>query len=209
MLNAILFPILVVGGLGVLFGIILGIAAIKFRVERDPKIDSIREALPGANCGGCGFAGCDALAEAIATGKAPVNGCPVGGAKACAYGCLGDGNCVKACNFDALHVVDGVAVVDKDKCVACGACIKACPKHLIELVPYDNLIRVACNSKDMPKATKDNCAAGCMGCKICERNCPSEAVTVTDFLAHVDYDKCTQCGICTEKCPTKAIAKRA
>ena len=78
MLNAILFPILVVGGLGVLFGIILGIAAIKFRVERDPKIDSIREALPGANCGGCGFAGCDALAEAIATGKAPVNGCPVG-----------------------------------------------------------------------------------------------------------------------------------
>ena len=200
MLNAILFPILVVGGLGVLFGIILGIAAIKFRVERDPKIDSIREALPGANCGGCGFAGCDALAEAIAAGKAPVNGCPVGGAKsaaaigeimgvkadtsakktafvkcngtcdkaknkfeyygapdcvyenginggakACAYGCLGDGNCVKACNFDALHVVDGVAVVDKDKCVACGACIKACPKHLIELVPYDNLIRVACN----------------------------------------------------------------
>ena len=132
-----------------------------------------------------------------------------GGAKACAYGCLGDGNCVKACNFDALHVVDGVAVVDKDKCVACGACIKACPKHLIELVPYDNLIRVACNSKDMPKATKDNCAAGCMGCKICEKNCPSEAVTVTDFLAHVDYDKCTQCGICTEKCPTKAIAKRA
>ena len=80
MLNAILFPILVVGGLGVLFGIILGIAAIKFRVERDPKIDSIREALPGANCGGCGFAGCDALAEAIAAGKAPVNGCPVGGA---------------------------------------------------------------------------------------------------------------------------------
>ena len=116
-----------------------------------------------------------------------------GGAKACAYGCLGDGNCVKACNFDALHVVDGVAVVDKDKCVACGACIKACPKHLIELVPYDNLIRVACNSKDMPKATKDNCAAGCMGCKICERNCPSEAVTVTDFLLNVDYDKCTQC----------------
>ena len=84
MLNAILFPILVVGGLGVLFGIILGIAAIKFRVERDPKIDSIREALPGANCGGCGFAGCDALAEAIAAGKAPVNGCPVGGAKSAA-----------------------------------------------------------------------------------------------------------------------------
>ena len=95
-----------------------------------------------------------------------------GGAKACAYGCLGDGNCVKACNFDALHVVDGVAVVDKDKCVACGACIKACPKHLIELVPYDNLIRVACNSKDMPKATKDNCAAGCMGCKICRKELP-------------------------------------
>ncbi len=263
MLNSILFPILVLGVMGVIFGCVLGFASIVFKVERDPKIDEIRACLPGANCGGCGFAGCDALAEAIASGKSPVNGCPVGGAdvaakisqvmgveagdsvkmtafvkcngnceaaknkfdyygvedcdlenglngghKACSYGCLGDGNCVRACAFDAIHVVNGVAVVDKDKCVSCGACIKACPKNLIELVPYDKLVRVACNSKDMPKAAKDNCSNACMGCKICEKNCPAKAITVTDFLAKVNYDECTQCGVCTEKCPTKAVSKR-
>ncbi|MBR1738231.1 MAG: 4Fe-4S binding protein, partial [Firmicutes bacterium] len=97
-------------------------------------------------------------------------------------------------------------VVDREKCTACGACIAACPKSLIELVPYKNNIRVSCNSKDMPKPTKENCSIGCMGCKICEKNCPSDAVHITDFIAKVDYDKCTQCGICTQKCPTKAIA---
>lgn len=261
MLNAILFPVLVLGCMGVVFGAILGFASIIFRVEQDPKIPLIRECLPGANCGGCGFAGCDALAEAIANGDAPVNACPVGGAavaakvgevmgveagadvkmtafvkcagtcdkavdkyeyygagdcalenalngghKACSYGCLGDGNCVRACAFDALSIVNGVAVVDREKCVACGACIKACPKGLIDLVPYDSAIRVSCNSHDMPKASKDNCAAACIGCGICARNCPSEAVKVENFLAKVDYSKCTQCGLCTEKCPTGAIS---
>lgn len=264
MLNGILIPIAIIGGMGVIFGAILGFASIIFKVEQDPKVPLIRECLPGANCGGCGFAGCDALAEAISKGDAPVNACPVGGAavaakvgevmgieagesvkmtafvkckgtcdkaknkyeyygagdcalenalngghKACSYGCLGDGNCVKACAFDALSIVDGVAVVDKDKCVACGACIKACPKNLIELVPYDNNIRVACNSHDMPKPTKDNCSTGCMGCSLCAKNCPSEAIVMDKFLAKVDYDKCTQCGICTTKCPTGAISDMA
>ncbi|MBO5561962.1 MAG: RnfABCDGE type electron transport complex subunit B [Firmicutes bacterium] len=259
-ISSILIPVAAIGGMGLLFGGGLGVASIKLKVEQDPKIPLVRECLPGANCGGCGFAGCDALAEAIATGKAPVNACPVGGAacaakvgevmgvkaeqgvkkvafvkcmgtceaaktkfeyygeqdcdlengvsggrKACAFGCLGDGNCVRACNFGALSIVDGVAVVDSEKCVACGACIKACPKHLIELVPDDKKIRVACNSNDMPKPTKDNCSNGCMGCKICEKNCPSQAVAVDKFLAKVDYEKCTQCGVCTQKCPTKAI----
>ena len=69
-------------------------------------------------------------------------------------------------------------------------------------------VRVACNSNDMPKPTKDNCSNGCMGCKMCEKNCPSKAVAVTNFLAKVDYEKCTQCGVCTQKCPTKAITSR-
>ena len=112
---------------------------------------------------------------------------------------------VRACKFDALSIVNGVAVVNEDKCVACGACVKACPKHVIELVPADMKVRVACNSNDMPKQSKDNCSNACMGCKMCERNCPSAAVSVTNFLAKVDYEKCTQCGVCTEKCPTKAI----
>ena len=128
-----------------------------------------------------------------------------GGSKACSYGCLGDGNCVRACNFGALSVVDGVAVVNKDKCVACGACVKACPKQLIELIPYSAKVVVQCNSHDMPKISKDNCSNACIGCQMCARNCPEKAVAVTQFLAKVDYSKCTACGTCTEKCPTKAI----
>ncbi|MBR1444278.1 MAG: RnfABCDGE type electron transport complex subunit B [Firmicutes bacterium] len=260
-INSILYPVLSIGGLGAIFGLGLGFAAIKFKVEEDPKVPLVRECLPGANCGGCGFAGCDAYAAAVASGSAAPNKCPVGGAavaekvaavmgvevtetekmtafvkcsgdcdkaktkyeyygmndcamesnlaggrKTCSYGCLGDGNCVRACQFGALSIENGIAVVDREKCTACGACISACPKGLIELVPYKNNIRVSCNSKDMPKATKDNCSIGCMGCKICEKNCPSDAVHITDFLAKVDYDKCTQCGVCTGKCPTKAIA---
>jgi Na+-translocating ferredoxin:NAD+ oxidoreductase RNF subunit RnfB len=261
-ITSILYPVFTIGGMGVIFGLILGFAAIKFKVEQDPKVPLVRECLPGANCGGCGFAGCDALAEAIATGKAPVNACPVGGSavaekigevmgvaagdsvkmtafvmcngncdaakdkyeyygtgdclfeanlggghKACSFGCLGDGNCVRACAFDAIHVVNGVAVVDKDKCVACGACMKACPKHLIDLVPYDKKVRVACSSHDMPKASKDNCSNACMGCKMCEKACPKDAVHIDNFLAKVDYEKCVGCGLCAQKCPTGAISK--
>lgn len=261
-INSILFPVLSIGGMGILFGFGLGFAAIKFRVEQDPKIPKVRECLPGANCGGCGYAGCDAYAAAVVEGKAKTNGCPVGGAavaekvseimgveaevgermaafvkcsgncdkaaakydyfgiqdckmenalaggrKSCSYGCLGDGNCAKVCNFGAISIVNGVAVIDKDKCTACGQCVAACPKNIIELVPYKSRVRVACNSNDMPKAVKTNCAVGCMGCKICERNCEHDAVHITNFLAKVDYEKCVECGVCIEKCPTKAISQ--
>ncbi|MCD7905127.1 MAG: RnfABCDGE type electron transport complex subunit B [Clostridiales bacterium] len=259
-ITSILYPVLSIGGMGVVFGAFLGFAAIKFRVETDPRVPQVRECLPGANCGGCGYAGCDALADAIVKREAPVNGCPVGGAaaaakisavmgveagssekmvafvkcngnceaakskydyfgitdcemeanlaggsKLCSYGCLGDGNCVRACNFGALSIVDGIAVVDEEKCVACGACTKVCPKHLIELVPYASQVRVQCSSNDMPKVSKDNCSNACMGCQLCARNCPEKAVAITKFLAKVDYSKCTTCGTCTEMCPTKAI----
>lgn len=259
-INSILYPVLSIGGLGVLFGIGLGFAAIKFKVEQDPKIPLVRECLPGANCGGCGYAGCDAFASAVVEGNAKVNACTVGGAsvaekvadvlgviaeesekmvafvkckgncevssnkyeyygindcvmssnlaggaKGCSYGCLGNGSCVKACNFDAISVINGVAIVDKEKCVACGQCVSACPKSLIELIPYKNNVQVACNSKDNGKIVKSNCSVGCIGCKICQKACEFDAVHVEGFLAKVDYDKCTQCGVCTQKCPTKAI----
>lgn len=213
---SIVFPVLTIGGMGVLFGVGLGFAGVKFKVEQDPKIPEVREALPGANCGGCGYAGCDALAEAIVKGNAAVNACPVGGAsvaekvaaimgveaasgekmaafvkcsgdcekagnkfkyegiedckyesalnggsKACSYGCLGDGNCVRVCQFGALSIVNGVAVVNEDKCTSCGQCVAACPKHLIEIVPVKNKVRVHCSSHDMPKAVKEKCTIGC------------------------------------------------
>lgn len=257
----IIYAAVSLGLLGLIFGILLGFASKKFEVEVDPKVPKLRECLPSANCGGCGYAGCDAYAEAVASGEAKANLCSVGGAevaknlgdvlgvtvnvgekmtafvkcngncdkakmnyefegvtncleaslligggaKACSYGCLGLSSCVNVCEFDALSIVDGIAKVDKDKCTNCGACIDICPKGLIEAVPYTNTVRVHCNSKDAGKAVRDNCSAGCIGCKICEKNCPNGSVKVHELLAKVDYLNCTNCGICTEKCPTKAI----
>ncbi|MDW5300597.1 MAG: RnfABCDGE type electron transport complex subunit B [Sedimentibacter sp.] len=250
----------VTGGIGIVCGVLLAVAAKLFEVEVDQKVIDIRNALPGANCGACGFAGCDAMANAIASGKAPANGCPVankeahekiaaimgvkaetsekkvahvmcqgcdslatkkydfsgvhdckaaaaiaGGDKSCQWGCLGYGNCVAVCAFDAIKIVDGVAVIDKEKCTACGKCIEECPKGVIELVPYKNSVIVGCHNKDFGKAVKDVCSVGCIGCKICEKNCAFDAIHVIDNLARIDYDKCTHCMVCVEKCPTKAI----
>ncbi len=257
----IINPILSIGGLGVVFGAGLGIAGEVFKVEEDPKITQILEVLPGANCGGCGFPGCGGLATAIASGNAPVNGCPVGGAavaakvgvimgveastsdpvaafvkcggtcekakekydysgiddcnmavqlagggsKSCSYGCLGLGSCKKACAFDAIEIQDGIAVIDKDKCVACGKCVSACPKHIIELLPAKNKIKVQCSSKDIGKNVMQVCSVGCIACKICEKNCPFDAIHVIDNLAVIDYTKCKACGICANKCPKNVI----
>ena len=129
-----------------------------------------------------------------------------GGAKGCNSGCLGFGSCVAACPFDAIHVVDGIAVVDKEACKACGKCIAACPKHLIEIVPYDQKHLVKCNSQDKGKAVMQACTAGCIGCKMCEIACKFEAVTVENNIAHIDYEKCKDCGACAVKCPKKVIS---
>ena len=130
---------------------------------------------------------------------------PAGGPKACKYGCLGFGECVKACPFDAIHVENGIAVVDKDQCKACGKCIKACPRDLIELVPYEAKHIVECNSKDFGKNVMSVCKVGCIGCKMCQRVCEADAVTVENNIAHIDQTKCTGCGACAEKCPKKII----
>lgn len=260
-ITAIIIAAAVVGGTGLVIGVLLGIASEAFRVPVDEKELAVREKLPGNNCGGCGYAGCDSLAKAIAAGEAPVNGCPVAGPaiaaqigeimgvsaegavkkvafvkcagtcdkthqkfnysgtidcvaavsvpggspKSCSYGCTGMGSCVKVCDFDAIHVVNGVAVVDKEKCVACGKCTKVCPKQLIEIVPYDAKHLVQCSSKDFGKAVKAACQAGCIGCKMCTRVCEDNAITVENNIAHIDYDKCSGCGKCAEKCPAKII----
>ncbi len=248
----------VVGVTGLIIGVLLGIAAIKFHVETDSRVEAVRECLPGSNCGGCGFAGCDACAEAIVKGDAPINACagsrqgdiaaimgaeageqvkkvafvkcsgtcdktsvkyryqgipdcrklaliPGHGEKDCSFGCMGYGSCVSACKFDAIHIVNGVAVVDKEKCVGCSACTKVCPNHLIEIRPYDSKYAVACSSTLKGKDVKAKCTTGCIGCGICAKQCEFGAVTVENNIAHIDYEKCTGCGKCAEKCPQKVI----
>ena len=128
-----------------------------------------------------------------------------GGPKSCSFGCLGEGSCVAACQFDAISIVDGVAVVDKEKCKACGKCVAICPKHLIEIVPYEQKHLVQCSSKEKGKVVMKACSAGCIGCKICEKNCEYNAVHVENNLAAIDYEACQDCGVCAEKCPKKII----
>lgn len=128
-----------------------------------------------------------------------------GGPKACNYGCLGEGSCVKACPFDAIHIVDGVALVDREACKACSKCIDVCPKKLIELVPYEQKHLVQCSSRDKGKDVVKVCSAGCIGCKMCEKVCEFGAVIVQDNVARIDPEKCTGCGACAQKCPKKVI----
>ncbi len=133
---------------------------------------------------------------------------PGGGPKACKYGCDGFGACVAACPFDAIHVVDGVAVVDTEACKACGKCVAACPKHLIELIPANAKYVVQCSSKDKGKEVMAVCDTGCIACHLCEKNCKFDAVHVENDLASIDQSKCKQCGACAAKCPKKIILKK-
>ncbi|MCD8109454.1 MAG: RnfABCDGE type electron transport complex subunit B [Clostridiales bacterium] len=128
-----------------------------------------------------------------------------GGPKSCNHGCMGFGECVSACPFDAIHIQDGIAVVDKENCKACGKCIKACPQNLIELIPYDAVHMVRCSSKDLGKVVMKVCKVGCIGCRMCQKVCEEGAITVENNIAHIDQEKCTGCGKCAEKCPKKII----
>ena len=188
-ISGIILAAVVVGGTGLVISILLGIASEKFKVPVDEKEVAVRECLPGNNCGGCGFAGCDALAKAIAAGEAPVGACPVGGQPVA----------------DKIASIMGVEAGAGEKQVAFVKCAGTCPKSLIELVPYAAPHKVQCNSKEFGKAVKEVCSAGCIGCKMCTRVCEADAITVENNIAKIDYSKCTGCGKCAEKCPAKII----
>jgi electron transport complex protein RnfB len=134
----------------------------------------------------------------------------LGGQKACVYGCLGFGDCVKVCPFDAIKMTkEGLPMVDEHKCRACNKCVVVCPKKLFTLVPKDKKVYVACSSKDLGKDTRLACPVGCIACRKCEQICPVDAITVIDNLAIIDYNKCTSCGKCVEACPMKTIRMRS
>ncbi|MCX7831704.1 MAG: RnfABCDGE type electron transport complex subunit B [Actinobacteria bacterium] len=130
----------------------------------------------------------------------------MGGDIPCSYGCLGFGDCVRVCPFDAVHIGEkGLPVFDLEKCTRCRLCEKACPRKIISFVPNDAGIYVACSNKDIGKNVREVCNVGCIACKICEKNCPNSAFKVEENLAKVDYDKCQLALVCVEKCPTKCI----
>lgn len=249
------------GGLGLIFATGLAVASKKFHVEEDPRVSQVLEALPGANCGGCGFPGCAAFADAVAKGKAPVNGCPVGGSdvadkvaeimgvvvekkekmiatamcqggldeiaykgeyrgaqsciaatlaaggkKLCEYGCLGLGDCERACPFGAIHISENrLPVVDKDLCVGCGKCVEVCPRNVMELHPESYKVRVLCRNHDIGRYAMKICTRSCIACGLCVKKCPFDAIHIVDNLATIDYDKCKHCGLCATVCPNQAI----
>jgi RnfABCDGE-type electron transport complex B subunit len=152
------------------------------------------------------------------------------GQKSCAYGCLGFGNCVKACPFGAIKISkeEGLPIIDIDKCKACNKCVIACPKKLFTLIPVMhnidpltdckvagktndscNVVYVSCSSHDAGRDTKAACPVGCIACKLCEKACNFDAIHVVDNLAVIDYNKCTSCGACVKACPRKTIGIRS
>ena len=268
-MNIILIAILALGGIGLVSAIILYFVASKFKVYEDPKIDEVEEVLPSANCGGCGFPGCRAFAEATAKKAKEEKNleglfCPVGGNEVmqkvgetlgleieakdpmiavvrcngsrvnspgkvqyegvsscsfahalyageggCQFGCLGLGDCVDACEFDAIHMSEerGLPEVN-DKCTACGACVEACPRDIIELRkrgPKEKRIFVSCVNKEKGAVAIKNCSVACIGCGKCEKVCEFDAITITSFLSYINFDKCKLCRKCVEVCPTNSI----
>ena len=260
-MNGVILAIVVIGGIGLFIGLFLGFAGKKFAVEVDEKAVAVRACLPGANCGSCGYPGCDGLAAAIARGDAPVNACPVGGEaaakdiaeimgtvaeqtvrkvafvrcrggleettlryeytgpkrcsaarfaptggpKSCRFGCTGFGDCVAACEYDAMHIVNGVAQVYEPNCVDCRKCMSACPKGLIIEIPAGSAARISCANPEKGKPVMENCKNGCIACMKCVKVCPSGAITMNGSLPVIDYEKCTGCGTCRENCPRKCI----
>ena len=259
-MSEILLPVLIVGIIGLIAGVGLTVAAIVMSVPHDERIDAVRDALPGANCGACGYTGCDDYAKAVveqeektslcapggantisgiaaALGKEPepyasktavvrcfgsydntenqmqyrgISTCAAaaqhfGGVSRCPAGCMGLGDCASACPFGAVSVCNGVAVIDSEKCMACGLCVKKCPKNIIEIVPVRESAIVRCRNTQKGGETRKICKSGCIGCSKCKQVCEFGAVKIENFLAEIDHEKCTACGKCMAECPVGAI----
>lgn len=129
------------------------------------------------------------------------------GRGSCSHACLGFGDCVRVCQYDAIHIENGVAVVDREKCTGCGMCARECPNDLIAVADATKVYYVGCSSTDKGAFTRKVCSNGCIGCKKCERTCQHGAIKVENNLASIDTTLCVNCGECFGVCPTGAIKK--
>lgn len=260
---AILVPVLWLGGIGLLCGLALAFGARFFAVKEDPRISEIASCLPGANCGGCGYAGCSAYAVSIVKGEAPFNRCTpgglpaamaiakvmgssfdgeveafvavvkcggderaashrfgyngitdcsaaggvAGGDKACPYGCLGYGSCVRVCTNHAIEIREGVAKVHPELCSGCGACAQICPRKVIEMMPKKSTVHVYCKSLDSGAKVRKYCSKGCIGCKLCVKNSAEGVMLVDGFLARVNHSVPFEGEEALVKCPTKCLRR--
>lgn len=259
-MEKILYAVGVLSVLGAVFGGILAVASRVFAVKVDERLPKLVAALPGANCGGCGFAGCQAYAQAVLDGKASIGLCAAGGGEAakkmaeimgveaqeverkvamvkcrgqnhrakgqyeglsdcraamfvtgdgpsaCPNGCLGFGTCLSVCKFGAISIANGVARIDADKCTGCMQCVEICPRKVIIPVTYYTDIVIACSNLDRGAYTRKVCDLGCVGCRLCEKQCDHHAIHVINNLATIDYTKCVSCGRCAAVCPRGIIS---
>lgn len=255
----VFIPALILLVLAMLFAIALAYLGKKLAVSRDERIDRVKDCLSGANCGACGYAGCDGFATALVEGKAEFSSCNAtskekkeeiaeilgltdtgeatkvvvcchggqdakdkydyvgygdcrsmellaGGRKQCAWGCLGTGSCVDACQHHAVTVKQkGYSEVSLSKCISCGRCISVCPKKIIKRIPASATYYVACSNHQKGKEVRELCTKGCIACGICVKQCEVGAITIVDNLATIDYTKCINCGKCAAKCPQRCI----
>lgn len=262
----VLTSVLTLFGLGLAAAAMLAVASRVFYVEEDPRVEAVMEALPGANCGGCGYAGCEGYAVAVVneasvaaslcvaggpevsaavgelTGKTVTASDPqvsfrrcdklagnvglryeyqgmpscaaatllAGGSDICSWSCLGFGDCVEVCPFDAMKTEGGLVHVITEKCTGCGICVRACPRNSLELMPTRARIAVFCATKDKLRAVMEICEVGCINCGKCVKGCPANAISTVDGRIEVDHKKCLSYGsdceeVCVTGCPRNIL----
>jgi len=262
-MNGIIFAVVSVTALGTICAVILNVASKLMYVKIDERITLLTEAMPGANCGACGYPGCSGYAAALVENSSvKPNLCTPGGAKlltkiseilgieagsierkiavvhcmgdnntqqtkmeykgfpsctgakqlfggqaACAFGCLGYGDCQKVCPVNAICMENGLAHIVTNLCTGCGLCVKACPNKIITIENANMPVVVACKNIEKGAVVRKKCTFGCIACTKCVKECPEGAIVIEENLARIDYAKCSGCNKCVEVCMTKCIRK--
>ncbi len=257
-------------GLGAVAALILAVASRLLKVEENPLIEAVTEVLPGANCGGCGFAGCESYAAAVVTGEnVPANLCTVGGAEVaakvgelsgkavaaaepvvafrrcsrvegnvqrkftyigsstcasaalleggpymCSWACLGYGDCMRACPFDAMQIENDMVEIIASKCTSCGMCVKSCPRSILQLVPRRARVLNHCATREKLKSVSDVCEVGCINCLKCLKSCPADAISYEKRRIEINHELClnygSACGeACVGSCPRNILRHRS